>query len=134
METIPIEDAVELLKSEGYSIPSYPKGIALEVPDTFTPKELYERVLEAKREYIVSKYRFDIPEGFRLRRYIGTEVHEGDLFFYRKNRKVYEYHIGEGIGYEASLNGFIPMKDMETGEKILINRVTVMEMIPIERV
>ena len=46
MSQIPIEDAVEILETEGYEIPSYPKGITLEVPDTFTPKELYEMVLD----------------------------------------------------------------------------------------
>ena len=50
MSQIPIEDAVEILETEGYEIPSYPKGIALEVPDTFTPKELYEMVMEAISE------------------------------------------------------------------------------------
>ena len=46
MPEIPIEDVIELLKSEGYSIPSYPKGITIELPESFSPEELYEIVME----------------------------------------------------------------------------------------
>jgi|GEM_PF-3753642 len=46
MVRIPIEDAVELLEMEGYQIDSFPEGVIIEVPETFTPDDLYEIITE----------------------------------------------------------------------------------------
>lgn len=42
MPQIPIEDAVDFLIEEGYDISDYPHGIILEIPEEFSPEELYE--------------------------------------------------------------------------------------------
>ena len=51
MTQISIEDAIEILEMEGYDVGTYPEGIMLEVPDVFTPKELYELYLGMVEKY-----------------------------------------------------------------------------------
>ena len=136
MPRIPIEDAIEILAESDYYFPSYPSGIMIEVPEEFTPEELYfivEDIISGTYETPTEVDTYEAP--LVKRKELWEMTYNEFVDYYRKEmkKKSNPYHALAGILPPRVLYNEIVVKAYNEGKPVPENVLKRYEVIPEKR-